>query len=88
MTSDIETARLCGDTPVEYDRHRGGLGLVEFAFVPHLDSITGGLARLQDYARQSKKKVYACRDGDGIIVQDDQVRCLGEVVVIEPDEGN
>jgi dipeptidase E len=84
LTRNVASAILCGDTPLDNDNNWNALGLVEFAFVPHLESITDGMVKLQQYANKHKVKVYSCRDGDGIIVQGDQVRCIGDVVLVEP----
>ena len=37
---------------------------------------------LQAYSRNRQVVVYACRDGNGIVVEDDQVKRIGDVVVI------
>ena len=86
MTGNIATAGLCGDTPPKDDSDWSGLGLVDFAFVPHIDSLPGGIVALENYARQHQVTVYACRDGDGLIVQDNQIRCIGNVIIVEPDK--
>jgi len=86
MTPDIGTSILCGDTPLETVHDWSGLGLVDFAFVPHLDSIPGGLMTVKNYANRQQVRVYACRDGDGLIVQDDQIRSFGDVLCVEPDK--
>jgi dipeptidase E len=86
MTANIAIAGLYGDTPLEGDRDWSALGLVDFAFVPHIDSFPAGIMTMQAYARQHHVSVYGCRDGDGVIVQDDQIRCIGDVIVVEPDE--
>jgi dipeptidase E len=85
MTGNIATAGLCGDTPPEEDSDWSGLGLVDFAFVPHIDSLSGGSVVIANYARKHQITVYGCRDGDGLIVQDNQIRCIGNVIVVEPD---
>jgi len=85
MTSNIATACLCGDTRPEEDPDWSGLGLVDFAFVPHIDSLSEGSVVIANYARKHQITVYGCRDGDGLIVQDNQIRCIGNVIVVEPD---
>jgi dipeptidase E len=86
MTADIGTSILCGDNPQEADPDWSGLGLVNFAFVPHLDSIPDGAESIQNYANRQQVRVYACRDGDGLIVQNDQIRCFGDVLCVEPEK--
>jgi len=86
MTPNIGTSLLCGDTPLQTVHDWSGLGLVDFALVPHLASIPGGLMTVKDYANRQQVRVYACRDGDGLIVQDDQIRCFGDVLCVDPDK--
>ena len=82
MTPDIATAALCGDEPLEGETDLTALQLVDFAFVPHHGEIPPDLVALQAYSRARPEAVYACRDGDGIVVEDDQVKCIGDVTVI------
>lgn len=82
MTPDIVTAALCGDEPVEPEMDLSALHLVDFAFVPHLNPGAASLAALQTYSRQHQVTVYGCRDGDGIVVENDQVKCIGDIVVV------
>lgn len=86
MTYNIATASLCGDTPLKENSDPSGLGFLNFGFVPHMSSVPGGIATLQNYARQHQVTVYGCEDGDGLIVQDDQIRCIGNLVIIEPNQ--
>ena len=82
MTPDITTAALCGDEPFEDDTDLAALHLVDFAFVPHFGDTAFGLEELQAYSRDCQMDIYACRDGDGIIVKDDRVKCIGDVTAI------
>jgi dipeptidase E len=82
MTPDIATAALCGDEPLDGETDLAALDLVDFAFVPHFGEIPSDLVVLQAYSRSCQVVVYACRDGDGIVVEDDQVKCIGDVTVI------
>lgn len=82
MTPDIATAALCGDEPFEGEADLTALHLVDLAFVPHLGEIPSDLMALQSYSRDRQVVVYACQDGDGVVVEDDQVKCIGDVTVI------
>ncbi len=82
MTPDIATAALCGDEPLEGETDLAALHLVDFAFVPHFGGIPYDLLALQAYSRGRQVVVYACRDGDGVVVEDDQVKCIGDVTMI------
>jgi dipeptidase E len=81
MTPDIGTSGLCGDS-WEPGMDLRALGLVDFAFLPHLTSAGGKLEAGQAYSRRSGLSVYACQDGDGLAVRGDEVLCVGNVVVI------
>ena len=82
MTPDIATAALCGDEPLEGETDIAALHLVDFAFVPHFGEIPSDLVALQAYSQSRQVDVYACRHGDGIVVEDDQVKCIGDVTAI------
>lgn len=84
MTSNIATSCLCGDSPLEEDRDWSGLDLVPFAFAPHFDQITGGVASLQRYADQHQIQVIGCHDGDGLIVEEGQITTLGNIIRVDP----
>ena len=82
MTPDIRTAAFCGDAPMAGESDLAALRLVDFTFVPHFGQIPADLAALQAYSREHQVLLYACRDGDGVVVDGDQVTCIGDVTVI------
>jgi len=82
MTPDIGTAALCGDEPLPGESDLAALHLVDFTFVPHLGEIPADLAALQAYSHEHQGVLYACRDGEGVVVDGDQVTCIGDVTVI------
>ncbi len=82
MTPNITTASLCGDEPLDAEIDLAALHLVDFAFVPHFGNGHSDLATLQTYSRDRQVVLYACRDGEGIIVRDEQVECVGDVTII------
>jgi dipeptidase E len=82
MTPDIATAAFGGDEPLEGETDLAALHLVDFAFVPHFKETPSALVAVQAYSRRCQVPVYACRDGDGIVVVDDQVKCIGDITVI------
>ena len=81
MTPDIRTALLCGDTAPIENIETGGLGLVDFAIVPHFGCYAT-LEQLENYSRENCITVYACSDSAGIVIEDDKVECIGNVKVI------
>ena len=86
MTPEISISALYGDTPVEGDTDPFALHLVDFIFAPHLDAIRAGLAPLQAISRTRHQVLYACRDSGGVVVDDGQVTCVGDVTVIDNGE--
>lgn len=83
MTSYIATSRLCGDTAIEDVPDDAGLGLVEFAFVPHVGRFDIGTQELLQCSQALNTTVYGCSDGGGLIVDDGEIECIGGVVVAE-----
>lgn len=84
MTSEIASARLCGDAPYVPLTTYQGLGLVDFAFVPHVQDTPEDYARMQEYANHQQRVLYGCHDGDGIVVAGETVRLVGNVVSMTP----
>ena len=82
MTPDISTSLFCGDTPVEQLKDYAGLALVDFAFVPHFGELAADQSDLETYSQQHHVTVYGCPDGAGIVVNGDQIECIGEVVIV------
>lgn len=63
------------------------LGLNDFEFFPHFDINNIEIAgRLKKYSKTSKSVIYACKDGDGIIVEDNNMQFFGEVLKVENGE--
>jgi len=63
------------------------LGLVDFEFFPHLGhNMKQFLENLKKYSIKSNSVIYACKDGDGIIVNDHEIKFFGEVLKIKNGE--
>jgi dipeptidase E len=84
MTPDIITAQLCNDTPYAPLTIYQGLGLVDFAFVPHLQDTPEEYTHMQAYADQQQKVLYGCHDGDGIVVAGETITLIGNVISMAP----
>jgi dipeptidase E len=82
-TPDISTASLCGDAPKDPQMDLTALRLVDFDFIPHLDKVPGGFKTVSDYSLSHHLPVYGCRDGDGIIINGEEMIRFGEVLHIE-----
>ncbi|HPG26508.1 MAG TPA: Type 1 glutamine amidotransferase-like domain-containing protein [Myxococcota bacterium] len=84
MTPDIG---LAGYPPFDRDedeiglskRDRRALGLVGFDFFPHYRRSSRLREALLRYSRRSTRPLYACRDGSGIVVEQDRFTAHGEV---------
>lgn len=60
------------------------LGLVDFEFMPHWNGSVESLGQARNYAKLKNTIVYVCKDGDGIIVDDNnKIRTFGDVVKIQ-----
>ncbi|MFC2044922.1 Type 1 glutamine amidotransferase-like domain-containing protein [Chloroflexota bacterium] len=85
MTPDISTAALYGDEPIEGESSTAALNLVNFAFAPHFRNreMSPDLAALQEYSRDHQIVVYACQDSGGIVVTEDNMKCVGDVIKVD-----
>jgi dipeptidase E len=84
MTPEVASARLCGDAPYALLTTYQGLGLVDFAFVPHVQDTPEDYAHMQAYANHQQRVLYGCHDGDGIVVVGETVTLVGNVVTMTP----
>ena len=85
MTDSIDIAGLGKDADENFVgiEDKSALGLIDFEFAPHWDGENGYIGLLSTYARDKNKVVYACKDGDGIIVDGSKVRLIGDIKTIE-----
>jgi dipeptidase E len=82
MTPDITTSSLCGDELVPGETDFSGLGLVDFAFVPHFGYGGFTLDDVRKYAREKHTSVYVARDTGAIIINGDKIKCIGDVIKV------
>lgn len=82
MTPRIETALVpsedCDENEVGIKDLRA-LRLVGFEFSPHYTRSVAADRELREYSRRSKHPIYACADGEGIVVRGRVVRFVGRV---------
>lgn len=85
MSPDISICPLYVNEPMEVETDFSSLNLVDFAFAPHYRSkrMSASIPALQKYSRDHQIVVYACQDSGGIVVTDDNVKCVGDVVKID-----
>jgi dipeptidase E len=81
MTSDIRLAgyplHMADDNEVKLKNLRS-LGLVDFEFLPHYNNSKITSDAMIRYSKRTKRPVYACPDGSGIIVEGKAVHFFGE----------
>ncbi|MBM7691484.1 dipeptidase E [Peribacillus deserti] len=65
------------------DEELEALQLVNFEFLPHYNRWNEDYKKdVHNYAKTTGTTVYACNDGDGIIVEDNKIQMIGDIVVI------
>lgn len=87
-TPDI---RLAGYPPFDRDeneirlpqRSLGALDLVDFEFFPHYRHSPRYRRALAAWSRRRQGRVYACRDGGGLVVDGDRIEAYGDVWLFE-----
>lgn len=83
MTPEISTTHLCGEQPSHNLNDLSALNFVDFAFLPHINQIESPEAKLIEYSVTQKRKIFGCNDGDGIIVDGDNIQCIGNLMYAE-----
>jgi dipeptidase E len=86
MTRDIRSAAICGDAPYRALSDptlsdNAGLGLVDFAILPHFDGSDAQRAALVRLGEELGSVAYAVPDGAGIVVDGSRVELIGGVTV-------
>lgn len=84
LTPNVMTAQV---PSLDSDENEAGvtdlsaLGLVPFEFSPHYRPGRRTDSELLDHSKRSKNPIYACADGQGIVVRDGTIRFVGRVTV-------
>ena len=84
LTPSVMTAEVPSLDRDENDigvRDYRALGLVPFEFSPHYEGGRKVDSELLSHSRRSKNPIYACADGEGIVVRDHSIRFVGRVTV-------
>ncbi|MGH4119162.1 Type 1 glutamine amidotransferase-like domain-containing protein [Clostridium sp.] len=83
LSKTIDMAQF-GDEDIVGIADRSSLGIVDFQFMPHWSDDEGikYLDLLKDYSKIKKTTIYACNDGDGIVIDDDDIKFIGNVIKI------
>ncbi len=81
MTENIEMAGYPDfdrDENIVNVKNLSALNLVDFLFFPHFKNSPRYDAVFNKYTRSTDKIIYACPDGAGIVVKDDEIRFIGK----------
>lgn len=87
ITPNIRTTTLYSEDKDDENvvglRDFTSLGLVDFEFFPHLNQKARYLKELKTHSETSSSIIYACNDGDGIVIEDDKMRFVGEILKVK-----
>ncbi len=83
MTPEISTTHLCGEEPSHKLNDLHALNLVDFAFLPHLNRIDSAEKKMIEYSKTQKRKIVGCKDDDGVIVDGENIKYIGNVLLAE-----
>ena len=56
-----------------------GFSFVDFEFHPHFNESKAELDFVSEYSTKKNGKVYACKDGDGILISDRSINLFGNI---------
>ncbi|MBU4510803.1 Type 1 glutamine amidotransferase-like domain-containing protein [bacterium] len=86
MSKTIEITALHDKNTTGFKDY-SALDLIDFEFFPHLDhNMKQYLEDLKKYSIKNNSVIYACKDGDGIIVNNHEIKFFGEVLKIKNGE--
>lgn len=78
---DICIAGLCGD---DVYGETSGIGLAPFSFLPHFKYDPVSVKAVSEFSRNKKRRVFACEDGGGIVIDGDRIDRFGGVHEYDP----
>lgn len=80
MTLNTEVINFIGDESKLENKE--ALGFTNFHFIPHWGENKNNLFRVIDYSIREKEPIYCCKDGYGIIVNDDNLNFYGDITKV------
>ncbi len=84
MSKTINIVKIKGyDENVIEIKDLSSLGLVDFEFFAHLNQRKEWFDKVLEYSKKSKSMIYACNDGDGIVVKGSEIKLVGKVVAVK-----
>jgi dipeptidase E len=82
MTPTIAVDALYDEGQANSIQDSEALALLPFEFFPHLQAKPRYLADLKEYSTRTPRPIIACPDGDGIVVTEGVVDCIGDLLWI------
>lgn len=82
-TKSIDTAEFLDEDTIGLE-DRNSLNLVDFDFIPHWSEELREkcFCLLRDYSKFYNRTIYACKDGDGIVIEGEDVKLIGNIIKI------
>ncbi|MEZ2323079.1 Type 1 glutamine amidotransferase-like domain-containing protein [Bacillus pacificus] len=82
-TKSIDTAQFLDEDIIGLE-DRKSLGIVDFDFMPHWSEEQSEkyLDLLKDYSELKSREIYACKDGDGIVIDGEEIKLIGDILKI------
>jgi dipeptidase E len=82
-TQSIDTAQFIDEDIIGLE-DRNSLSFVDFDFMPHWNEEQSEkyLGLLKDYSKLKNRAIYACKDGDGIVIDGEDIKFIGNIVKI------
>lgn len=78
MSKSIKIAAFHDENEVQLNE-LSGLGLVEFEFMPHWNREKDQLDELLKYSLNQEERIFTCDDGDGIVIEGDEIEFYGDI---------
>jgi dipeptidase E len=82
MTPSVALDAIFSAEAPENVRDGTGLNLVPFEFFPHLNAKAEYFSLLLNYSRNTSRMIAACRDGDGVVIDEGAIENIGNIVWI------
>ncbi|MBB3149741.1 dipeptidase E [Phyllobacterium trifolii] len=86
MTPTIAVDALFSGQHPEEVLEGGALDLLSFEFFPHLDADPKFLPALLRYSKQTPRTIIGCSDGEGVVVAEGNIECVGKPMWISNGE--
>ncbi|MBT2636927.1 Type 1 glutamine amidotransferase-like domain-containing protein [Bacillus sp. ISL-39] len=78
MSKLIKIAAFHDENEVQLNE-LSGLGLVDFEFMPHWNRESDQLDELLKYSLIQEESIFTCDDGDGIVIEGDEIEFYGHI---------